>query len=431
MIEAVDCQSFAGGFTLGMARAGFKVVAKREAPAGFGIPMVEANIDKHLPDLGDIVATDPGDWPARRVPVVFGNPPCSGFSGLTGVSNRTGWDTGANHAINQCMWDFVAYAAKCKAEIAIMESVQLAYRKGLELMRELRLDMEERTGKRYDLIHVLHNNASVGGASIRKRYFMVLARRNLKFGILPPNPTHVPTMGELLYDLEGTPPKVGPVKYRRQPKCGYAASLRSTTGYVEDHFLLNARTNRMAAYLAERVEWLPSEHIGAATRRLVDQGLPPHPEMLNEEGHIKTRWFETHAYAVRRWPWHKAPGVVTGTAAEDIMHPTQPRTITYREAGRIMGFPDDWSLEPMTRRNSDQLMLGKGISVPCGEWIGHWAKLALEGNPGPWRGEPGGEQHEWVIDVTNDHKAVYDERTGEKRDSRTKELKAKMEARTW
>lgn len=75
--RAVDVMGFAGGFTLGMAQAGFQLAGKREMKGGFGVANCEAN--RHL--LGN-------DWQAQVGPaeswevvsgtdVVFGNPPCS------------------------------------------------------------------------------------------------------------------------------------------------------------------------------------------------------------------------------------------------------------------------------------------------------------------------------------------------------------------
>jgi site-specific DNA-cytosine methylase len=75
--SAIDVYGFAGGFTLGMAQAGFQIVGKREFPNGFGIANCEVN--RHLL---------PGGWKAQAAPaaqwevvadstVVFGNPPCS------------------------------------------------------------------------------------------------------------------------------------------------------------------------------------------------------------------------------------------------------------------------------------------------------------------------------------------------------------------
>jgi site-specific DNA-cytosine methylase len=438
MIDAVDCQSFAGGFTLGMARAGFNVVAKREGAAGFGVPIVDYNRNLINPNL-EIQAAEPADWVPRRAKVVFGNPPCSGFSGLTGVSNRTGWGTGADHAINQCMWDLVAYAAACKPDIVVMESVQLAYKNGRDLMQQLRHEMEERTGKNYDLVHVLHNNAAVGGASIRRRYFMVMARRHLKFGIEPPVISSVPVVSDLLYDLETMKLDMAEQKYKRKAKPGYPASLRNPAGVVDGHQTRTSAEIRAMEWMSEVLDrndepWAGGEKIGDALRRAIEfAGFDAVPDFMKRgaNGGITHSLLSTHAYCPRRAHGGKAAGVVTGTGAEDIVHPSLPRTITYREAARIMGFPDAWSLAPLTSRggvSNNQKWLGKGISVPCGEWIGGWVRKALEREPGTWRGTEL-DRYEYVIDVTSDHKAVYDERTGERRDSRSKDLRKAMEAR--
>ena len=73
---AVDCMGFAGGFTLGMAQAGFELRGKRELKGAFGAANCEAN--RHL--LGDkweTQAGDPAAWEVvSGVDVVFGNPPC-------------------------------------------------------------------------------------------------------------------------------------------------------------------------------------------------------------------------------------------------------------------------------------------------------------------------------------------------------------------
>lgn len=77
MYTAVDCQGFAGGMTLGMVQAGFKLVGKREHTGGFGVPNCEAN--RHL--LGNDWTAQSGDaktWEVvPNVELVFGNPPCS------------------------------------------------------------------------------------------------------------------------------------------------------------------------------------------------------------------------------------------------------------------------------------------------------------------------------------------------------------------
>src|SRR3954468_937403 len=101
----VDALGFAGGFTLGMVQAGFELVGKRELRGGFGVANCEAN--RHL--LGDswhAEATDHERWtvPREGAELVFGNPPCSGFSVMSAKEFR-----GADSKINHCMWAFVDY----------------------------------------------------------------------------------------------------------------------------------------------------------------------------------------------------------------------------------------------------------------------------------------------------------------------------------
>lgn len=446
-IEAIDCQSFAGGFTLGMAQAGFTVVAKAEEPGGFGVPLVEGNAGLINPDM-EIQVGKAEEWEPKSVQVVFGNPPCSGFSGLSSAAGpgNSFAGTEAHAGINECMWRLVRYAARCEAEVVIMESVQAAYKKGRELMQALRVEMEQMAGRRYDLTHVLQNSASVGGASIRKRYFMVLSRKGLEFGIEPPRIDRVPVLEELIGDLYGQPLAKGPTAYMEEgyevdEARAYGLEYRSASGFVDGHDLLYNSMTAGKAYLAEQ-GWQGGEKSGQVFARLtqeqIDDSPLVHKQVEGEDGElvnfIASRYRSTYAFAPVRLYAHKAAPVITGTGCNDFVHPVLPRTITFREAARIMGFPDDWSLAPMWeagRIGETQKWLGKGITVQVGKWIGDWAYGTLMGSPGPWRGELIGEG-EWLIDVTNDHKAVYNERTGEPVDSRSPSLRREMEARpTW
>lgn len=77
MYRAVDCQSFAGGFTLGVVQAGFELAGKREDVGGFGVQNCLAN--RHI--LGynwQAQVSEPKDWEVvNDAQLVFGNPPCS------------------------------------------------------------------------------------------------------------------------------------------------------------------------------------------------------------------------------------------------------------------------------------------------------------------------------------------------------------------
>lgn len=435
-MEAIDCQSFAGGFTLGMQRAGLDVIAKRENIGGFGTPLVEGNADRHFPAMRELQESLPEQWIPMKVPVVFGNPPCSGFSGYTTINNMlaAGHATGVDHPINQCMRDIVQYAAECRAQVMVMESVTLAFSKGRDLMLDLRDLMELETGRRYDLIHVKHSSASIGGSTLRKRYFLVLARRGMNFGVNPVENPVIETMSEMLSDLETQPLTWEAKRYRRKARTELQGRARANSHSVDGHEL--SRTIEIAniCWLAEHVEWKPGEFIGDVMRRAISElGIKAIPDHAKYPGtqEVKRSLLTCDAYASRRWHANKIPGVVTGTATIDVVHPVVPRAITFRESARIMGFPDDWSLAPIGAAPGRRVKyLGKGITVQCGEWIGAAVKDCVNGEPQAYRGSSIGDR-EWLIDVSLDYKKVYDDRTGEKRDSRSKKLKREMEARTW
>jgi hypothetical protein len=103
-------------------------------------------------------------------------------------------------------------------------------------------------------------------------------------------------------------------------------------------------------------------------------------------------------------------GVVTGGFMDRAIHPTEPRTFTYREGARFMGLPDTWSLAPIAGPKRDP-WLGKAIPVASGRWIATWARAAIEGAPGEYAGELVEPKHR-VVNVINADKVREIERHG-------------------
>jgi site-specific DNA-cytosine methylase len=393
---AIDCQGFAGGFTLGVVQAGFKLIGKREMRGGFGVANCEAN--RHL--LGTdwhAEAVAPEDWsvPASGANLVFGNPPCSGFSVLSSKAFR-----GVDSKINSCMWAFVEYAARVRPQIAIFESVQLAYSQGIVLMRSLRARLEELTGETWTLHHVLHNAYSVGGPAQRRRYFWVASR--VPFGVERPRPRRLPLHRDVIGDLSNQPQAWAPQPYADEPTW-YSARFRSSTNHVDGHVSIDNPNTRRTRDLLGLTEWNPGEHAQAVTRRYFDQhgDLPPSWSHLVDK--LKGQDFFQGYNTPTMWRPDQASRVITGAGLLNGVHWEQPRTFTHREAARILGFPDDWLIEPLRDVSGLFMTWGKGITVDCGRWIATWASRALDGEPGFYVGDQVGER-EYEIDVTNDWK---------------------------
>lgn len=370
-MRALDVQSFAGAFALGTVRAGFELAGKREQTGGFGVPAMEGN--RHLlPGPWEAQSGPAEEWEPADVELVFGNPPCSGFSGLSVAISTNGqrgdW-RGIEAKSNECMWDLVRHAAKCDPEIVVFESVAQAGRMGLPLMQALRDELDALTGHDYDLHHVFHNNLALGGFAERKRYFWVASR--VPFGVEHPVLERTKTLRDAIGDLEDKP-------------------------LGGDHVTSGSPRSQRLAYLAAS-GWEPSEKSHEVFARL--------------KGELSEVWYKDEKfigrtdamaspYAGRRWDYDKPARVITGYGLDENVHPVCDRTFTHREVARIMGFPDEWSCQPYIDHGSKgRMWYGKQLPLSSGQWIAEWAASALKGNPGELIGEQT-DDREWTIDVT-------------------------------
>lgn len=384
---------FAGGFTLGVVQAGFQLVGKRELKGGFGVKNCEVN--RHL--LGDTWRAEVGDpttWSPVSADLVFGNPPCSGFSVMSAKHFR-----GADSPINHCMWTFIEYVARVRPLVAVFESVQMARTRpdGLDLMRRLRSRLEDLTDDRWTLTHVRHNAYELGGAAIRRRYFFVVSR--VPFGIEPPSYPVKPTLNDVLQDLTGLADTWQLQPYRTPPSW-WSKERRSDSGVVDGHVVLKTPLSRRVYDLIDGVGWFPGESIATVARR-----------HYQEYGRLPTSFDATATKIIQsdfqmgfttpiRWNGTHPGRVVTGGSLCTVVHPNEDRMITHREAARIMGFPDDWRLLPLRTQSGLSMTHGKGITVDCGRWIGEWVRAALDERPGSCRGRELGTR-EFDIDVTD------------------------------
>lgn len=379
-----------------MVQAGFELVAKREMTGGFGVVNCEAN--RHLLGNGwKAQACEPDDWEITPAEVVFGNPPCSGFSVMSAKTFR-----GADSKINHCMWAFVRYVARVMPQIAVFESVQQAYSEkngGRDLMRALRVELESLTDKRWDLYHVNHNAYSVGGAAQRKRYFWIASR--IPFGITMPKLPKLPNLYDVIGDLENMPLTWEAQPYRA-PASWWADARRGHT--VDGHIDHSAPVITRIKDLMKYVPWNPREHIALVARRCYEQFNRLPPSWAASQDKIVERDFYMGYTTPTRWDYAQPARVITGGALGAVVHPVLPRTITHREAARILGFPDDWRIKPL--KNISQLgsTWGKGITVDCGRWIGSHIRNALDSTPGDYMGTYVGDR-EWFIDVTHAYKS--------------------------
>lgn len=397
-MKAVDVMGFAGSMAAGVDQAGFDVIAKREPSAfkGFGVESMTYN----MPWVEAQVAPW-GQWdlPAESdVELVFGCPPCSGFSQLSSVNTKVYEHTGttyrgADAEINECMEHLVDYAARIRPQILVMESVGAAFKLGQEWFEYLWTKLRDTTGLPYELTHVRMNAALVGGDVIRPRYFMVAHLQPFGVGLefVKPRP-----FLEVVSDLG-------------------AEDLDDTDwGHM-------TRGTRSTERITQTIEWLRKQGLDwqPGTRlpqNAHDVGLEPpdfwlkeRPSKSKREGYrddVYSHWYSSDPFSPVRWRGDKPFGVIVAASLDRAIHPTEPRPLTFREAARFMSLPDTWSMRVLVEKNRPD-ELGKAVPTASAKWIAHWARMSIEGTPGEYAGRDTALPGVRVINVT-DTKAVDD-----------------------
>jgi site-specific DNA-cytosine methylase len=414
-VRAFDNQAFAGGFTLGVVQAGWELAGKAEGPGGFGMRQCEAN-RRLLGDGWEGQVGEPKTWrPVDDVQLFFTNPPCSGFSVLSNAKFR-----GADSSINECMWNAAQFATTFNGgrgpDTFILESVGVAFKQGLGLMRGLRDLLEEWCGGQYHLTHVLQDNYSLGGCSKRRRYFMVCSRE--PFGVEPPTLTRLPVLGDAIGDLVSEPLQWDAQDYGAVPTW-WSRQLRSPDGHFDGHYSpVTKASQRLLDLWDPDIGWAQGEDEDQVARRwheqrgtMPDSWLEPRKDWDSRYAWAIDNGFKFGMFQRGRWRWDQPARVVTGAGPHIALHPIEPRFFTHREIARIMGFPDHWAVASLADYKPLEAGWGKGVSVHAGRWVAHWARESQLGNPGQyeqklvsqvWRDAlcPADADREHVVDVS-------------------------------
>jgi site-specific DNA-cytosine methylase len=303
------------------------------------------------------------------------------------------------------MWAFVEYAARVRPQVAIFESVRAAYSQGHSLMLGLRARLEQLTGDQWTLIHVKHDAYALGGPAIRRRYFWVASR--VPFGVEHPVLPHLPTLDDAIGDLE----TLGLTWERqgyRSPPTPWSATRRSTTNLVDGHATPESSTpaGKRILDLARLGVWDQGDSMSDAARRSWNEFGSLPPSWNNVPKHVASD-FNFGYCSTGRWKANSHARVITGGGPYCTVHPRLDRLITHREIARIMGFPDDWLIEPLRGTRGLASTWGKGITVDAGRWIATWARESILGTPGELQGELVGDR-EYEITVTKPRVQEHD-----------------------
>jgi len=311
----VDLFAGAGGMSVGATTVGVNVriavESNRYAAATYRTnhPGVELH-------EGDIRGFIPPDLRAREEPlVVFGGPPCSGFS----TSNQR-----TRSSINPSNWlfrEFIRVVRALHPEWVVVENVKgILETEGGAFVRAIK-DELRRSG--YSLTQRVLNAANFGVPQRRSRLFIV-GRRGAQPGDLPELSCEAAvTVDDALADLPRLTngASISRLPYAGAPESTYAVQLRGDLAECANHLV-----TRNAPHILARYRHIPQ---GGNW-----EDIPP--EMMDT--YSDREGCHTGIYHRLR---PDQPAKVIGNFRKNMLvHPFQDRGLSVREAARLQSFPD-------------------------------------------------------------------------------------------
>lgn len=266
--------------------------------------------------------------------IVFGGPPCQGFS----TSNQK--TRSLNNEGNWLFKEFLRFVQTIDPIAVVFENVSgiTHTAKGFfeaELKRSL-VDLG------YEVTSFLLDASQVGVPQKRTRYFCVAAKGK-KIVIPTSNGSGGVTVEDAIGDLPSL--KVGDsfneLPYATLPRSEYAAALRGNAAECGGHLV-----TRNAEHIVERYKFVPQGGNWA--------DIPKH--MMSTYRDVK----RCHTGIYRRLR-NDEPSIVLGNFRKNMLiHPTQDRGLSVREAARIQSFPDNYRFSGSIGQQQQQV----GNAVP-------------------------------------------------------------------
>lgn len=322
MLYGIDIFSGAGGLSLGAEMAGIEICYGIEinnyAAASFdrnhkGARVLTSDITK--------IKTSELDFDDKELFVIMGGPPCQGFSMSNTMSRNM------DNEKNFLYLEFVRFVRELKPRWFVMENVW-----GLTKMNDgqtLEMIQESFQALGYDVKAKILWASDFGVPQKRYRCFIIGNREGVKFEFPTPQKAKVTvqdalvdlpplTNGQMLDEADYTIPLAEASEY--------AKIMRKNSDKARQNFV--SRNNDL---VIQRYHYIPQ---GGNWRDI--------PESLMQNYADKSR---CHSGIYKRLKADAQSVVISNYRKSMLIHPTQDRGLSVREAARLQSFPDDFIFE--------------------------------------------------------------------------------------
>lgn len=311
----VELFSGAGGMSVGATMAGIdiKLAVEIDKQAALTYGLNHKTTTLFNDDVRKLKAIDIKT--GKKGTILFGGPPCQGFS-LSNQKTRN-----KDNDKNWLFEEYIRVVKLWKPDWVVLENVSglLLTEEGFFL--ETIINKLKKIG--YTVTFKLLNSADFGVPQRRERVFIVGSLHGTAFEFPKISTNKRVSVKEALHDL----PKLqngmmlDEASYRTVSKSAYAKTLRGELKKSKNHFV-----TRNSDLILKRYAYIPQ---GGNWENI------PNRLMKNYKDHTRCH----------QWIYHRLrenePSVVIGNYRKNMLiHPTEDRGLSVREAARLQSFPD-------------------------------------------------------------------------------------------
>lgn len=317
-MTGLDLFAGAGGMSLGASSAGIKVAFAVEADEHAADTYAQNHTGTFLfrRDIRELAKQHLENIPRGKYgTILFGGPPCQGFS----YSNQR--TRSSENPNNWLFLEFIRVVRLWEPDWVVFENVKgITNTEGGTFLEQV---LHRLNRAKYTLSHAVLNAANFGAAQHRERFFVVGSRHGLRLSLPTGNPTIRFSVNDAIADLPTLANGASNnwMNYGADSPSVYAKRLRGRLRRSPNHLV-----SRNADSIVKRYPYIP-------------QG--------GNWANIPARLMRNYADRSRCHTgiYHRLdagqPSVVIGNYRKNMLiHPTQDRGLSVREAARIQSFPD-------------------------------------------------------------------------------------------
>jgi DNA (cytosine-5)-methyltransferase 1 len=320
---AVDIFSGAGGMSIGSIMAGIQPVLAVEFDV-HAANTYKTNHPKTIVLQQDIKTVNPIKHTDKNPFILFGGPPCQGFS----VAN-----TKTRNLENPNNWmfkEYVRFVKDLEPEWFLFENVVgfKSFDKG-----KFAIEVEEELNfAGYETNSTVLNASDFGVPQDRKRFFIIGHRKDkgaIKFDFTTLKKQKRVSVGEALADLPvlKNGDKIPESNYKHEARHPYAKIMRRKSKKAIQNLVTESKPHIVDRY------------------RAIKQG--ENWEAAKRKGLLKTYTStkHTHSGIYKRLEENKPAVTIANYRKSMLIHPHEDRGLSLREAARLQSFPDNFKFE--------------------------------------------------------------------------------------